>query len=182
MVTRRARGAAWLLAVLVTVLVTPAPADDRITPFLGEFAGTAVVPGGEELSPRDTRVRISAGEKGFRVAWTVLIHRGDGETRRRDFEAEFRPSPREGIYRSAMRRNLFGQAVPFDPLAGDPYVWARIEGDTLSVFALLITETGGYEMQVYDRTLVPEGLRLRYSRVRDGEILRTATGLLRRIG
>jgi hypothetical protein len=79
-----------------------------------------------------------------------------------------------------MRKDLFGQAVPLDPLEGDPYVWARIDGDTLSVHALLITETGGYELQAYNRTLIEGGLRLEYSRVRDGKVLRTVTGVLTR--
>ena len=28
-----------------------------------------------------------------------------------------------------MRADVFGNAVPLDPLAGDPYMWARLEGD-----------------------------------------------------
>jgi hypothetical protein len=33
-------------------------------------------------------------------------------------------------------------------------------------------------MQTYTRTRIPEGLSLEYSRVRDGENLRTVTGTL----
>jgi hypothetical protein len=36
-------------------------------------------------------------------------------------------------------------------------------------------------MQTYEYTLVPGGLNLRYSRVRDGEILRTVTGKLKKV-
>jgi hypothetical protein len=48
-------------------------------------------------------------------------------------------------------------------------------------YALFVTENGGYEMQTYEYTLVPGGLDLRYSRVRDGEVLRTVTGKLKKV-
>ncbi len=73
---------------------------------------------------------------------------------------------------------MFGNAVPLDPLKGDPYVWARVEGDTLTVFALHVLEDGGYEMQTYARKRIPEGIDLKYSRIRDGETLRTVEGTL----
>ncbi len=73
---------------------------------------------------------------------------------------------------------MFGNAVPLDPLKGDPYVWARVHEDSLTVYALHVLEDGGYEMQTYARTRIPEGLDLKYSRVRDGEILRTVNGIL----
>jgi len=36
-------------------------------------------------------------------------------------------------------------------------------------------------MQTYEYTLVPRGMDLRFSRVRDGEVLRTVTGKLKKI-
>jgi hypothetical protein len=36
-------------------------------------------------------------------------------------------------------------------------------------------------MQTYQYTLIPAGLDLRFSRVRDGEVLRTVTGKLKRV-
>ena len=44
--------------------------------------------------------------------------------------------------------------------------------------ALHVLEDGGYEMQTYARTRIPEGLALVYSRVRDGEVLRTVESTL----
>src|SRR5581483_11801608 len=73
------------------------------------------------------------------------------------------------------------ERVPLDPLRGDPYVWARIQGATLTVSALLITDDGGYEVHVYDRTLIAGGLLLEHSRVRDGAVLQTVTGTLKRV-
>jgi hypothetical protein len=60
-------------------------------------------------------------------------------------------------------------------------MWARLDGDKLWRYALFVTENGGYEMQTYQYTLMPAGLDLRFSRVRDGEVLRTVTGKLKRV-
>ena len=49
------------------------------------------------------------------------------------------------------------------------------------MYALHITESGGYEMQTYARTLVEDGLLLRFSRNRDGVQLREVTGSLKRL-
>jgi len=46
---------------------------------------------------------------------------------------------------------------------------------------LVITDEGGYEIQVYDRTLIAEGMSLRFSRVRDGKVLKQINGTLERV-
>jgi hypothetical protein len=81
-----------------------------------------------------------------------------------------------------MKVNVFGGNVALDPMQGDPYVWARIEGPTLTVYALHILDDGGYEMQVYDRTIAEGGLELRFSRIRNGTSLRDIRASLGRIG
>ena len=65
-------------------------------------------------------------------------------------------------------------------MQGDPYVWARIVGDTLTIYALVVLEEGGYQMQVYDRTLSEAGLELEFSRIRNGERLRNIATTLKR--
>jgi len=101
---------------------------------------------------------------------------------RRSLEVEFRPSGRRGIYASAMRTDKFGSPVPLDPLAGEPYVWARVRGDTLTVYSVFVTDDGGYEMQSYDRTLVNAGMELAFTRVADGRPAETITAKLTRVG
>jgi hypothetical protein len=149
-------------------------------PFLGEYVGDAISDNAEEISKRDISVTIEASEGGFSVRWTAVIRRASGRLKRSDLKINFQPTGRGNLYRSAMRTNMFGQAAPLDPMQGDPYVWARISGRTLSVYALIITDEGGYEMQGHERTLTDEGMLLEYERVRDGEILRNVTGKLRR--
>ena len=148
--------------------------------FYGSYVGEAVSETGEELDKRDISTEISPEGKGFKVKWTAVIKRGKDKPRREERVVTFHPVNRPDIFSSGMRMDQFGNPVPLDPLNGDPYIWARIDGNKLWMYALFVTDSGGYEMQTYERTLVPGGMELRYSRVRDGEILRTVTGKLKK--
>jgi len=153
--------------------------DAPIEAFFGRYSGQAISSMDEGLSKRDLSVEIKdAGYGGFILDWITITRDEAGDRKRKSYSITFRPAQRNGIFGSAMRRDKFGNAVPLDPLTGDPYVWARIQGKTLTVHALHITQDGGYEMQVYDRTLVPGGMELRFSRIRDGKQLKLLTGTL----
>ena len=80
-----------------------------------------------------------------------------------------------------MRTNVFGAAVPLDPLKGDPYVWAAIRGKSLFVYGLIVTDDGGYELQVYQRTLTPSGLTVRFQRIHNGKEHKDITGEVKRV-
>jgi len=123
-------------------------------------------------------VKISPHPDGFTVEWTSVTKMTNGKLKRKAYAINFLPTRRKNIFRSGERKDMFGNAVPLDPLKGDPFVWARLYEDTLTVFALHVLEDGGYEMQTYARTRIPEGLALVYSRVRDGEVLRTVESTL----
>ena len=163
----------------------PTGAVDRpLEDFFGQYAGQTISEAGAGLAERDLNVTIRPWKKGkgFTLEWTTVIRSAD-ETRRQSHSINFQPSARPGIYGAAMRSDMFGGQGALDPLKGDPYVWARIDEDTLTVHSLLITEEGGYEMQVFDRTLMPEGgMRLTFSRLRDGQPLKVIHGTLQRIG
>jgi hypothetical protein len=155
-------------------------ADPEITRFIGEYVGRSIQAPNEPLSRRDLSIKISGrGENGFTLEWTTLILDGSG-SRRQSYSIDFSPSGRPGIFSSAMHRDTFGQSEPLDPLKGEPYVWAAISGPTLTVHALLITQDGGYEMQVYRRTLTADGMALTFSRNRNGRELKTVYGVLGR--
>ena len=173
-----------LLAIslcLVAPAVMAARALADIEPFYGEYQGEAISETGGEVRKRDLQVEISPRGEGFAVKWISVSRRADGTIRRKEQEIEFLPTAREDIYRSAMRKDLFGNRVPMDPIKGDPYVWARTEERTLIVYMLLVLEDGGYELHTYRRSLIPEGLHLEFSRIRDGKVFRTVTGTLRRV-
>jgi hypothetical protein len=161
--------------------VSHARADaSAITPFIGEYVGRSLQAPNEPLSPRDLSIKISAhGERGFTLEWTTLIHDGGGE-KHQSYSIDFTPSERQGVFSSAMHRDTFGHSEPLDPLKGEPYVWAAISGQTLTVHAMMITDDGGYEMQVYSRTLTASGMSLKFSRNRNGQELKTVYGVLAR--
>jgi hypothetical protein len=179
MTTRRAVLVGSLLLALPG-LPGPARAQTDLRRFFGTYAGEAIVEGSADLEKRDINAEISAQGKGFSVKWMMVIRKKTGPPRKVEYTIGFQPTKRAGLYSSAMRTDVFGNAVPLDPMNGDPYLWARIEGNTLWMYALLVTEEGGYEMQTYERTLTADGMNLRYSRIRDGEVLRTVTGKLKR--
>jgi hypothetical protein len=180
---RRGRQPAIVLGLLVSVLLAAAAAeaqDAAIQRFFGTYAGEAISESGDELDKRDINAEITPQGKGFKIRFTVVVKRGSDKPKRDEYTITFLPSKRANIYSSAMRTDVFGNSVPKDPLVGDPYMWARLDGNKLWRYALFVTESGGYEMQTYEYVLTPTGLDLRYSRVRDGEVLRTVTGKLKK--
>ncbi len=178
-----ARSACFSLLCLLVLAAGPARAGDAaVKDFFGRYVGEAISTMEEGLSKRDLSVEIrDAGNDAFTVDWTTITREEDGSRKRKSYSITFRPTKRDGIFASAMRADKFGNAVPLDPMTGQPYVRARIHGKTLTIHALHITPEGGYEMQVYDRTLIPEGLDLRFSRFRDGRQLKLITGTLIRL-
>ncbi len=170
----------WLAALLL-VLPSVSLGTERYDKFMGEYVGEGISVTEPSMRKRDLKVTISPTEDGFQVAWVSVTRSANGKIKRSAYAINFKPSKKEHVYSAAMRTDMFGNQVPLDPMRGDPYVWARIDGDTLFVYQMLINEKGGYEMQVYERTFTSTGLDLKYSRVRDGEVLRTITGKLKRI-
>lgn len=172
----------WIRTIVVCVAIALAAAGEAATPeiepFFGDYEGEAISGNSGALLKRDLRVKISGIKNGFTINWISVTKRADGTLKRKEYSIDFHPTRRKGIFRSGQRKDMFGNHVPMDPMEGDPYVWARLHEDTLTVYALHVLEDGGYEMQSYVRKRIPEGLSLQYSRVRDGEVLRTLNGTL----
>jgi len=158
-----------LALLLCTAFATLQVRAADIAPFVGDYVGSAnlVEKDGTE-TPRDMSVSIKQLKNGFNVSWTTTTYRGDGRVKEQKFSVDFLPSERSDVFSAAMKRNVFGHEVPLDPMQGEPFVWGRIEGDTMTVFSLFIGETGDYELQQYDRTLAEGGLDLSFSRFRNG--------------
>ncbi|MFS4583124.1 hypothetical protein [Phaeobacter sp. C3_T13_0] len=164
-------GIAALMLMVALGLTGPAMAAD-VRPFFGDYEGSLVVPnpdGTEEH--RDATVEIgpiSDSEDSFFVQWTTTSLKKDGRRKTKSYNVEFQATERSDIFAAAMKRNVFGHTVQLDPMKGEPYVWGRIVGDTLTVFSMFIGPNGDYEMQQYDRTLAEGGLDLVYSSHRNG--------------
>ncbi|WP_281972138.1 hypothetical protein [Ruegeria faecimaris] len=151
-----------------SLAVNPLHAAD-IEPFVGSYVGSAnVVDANGTETPRDMSVSIQELKNGFNVSWKTTTYKLNGRVKEQAFSIDFQTSDRSDIFSAAMKRNVFGHEVPLDPMQGEPFVWGRIEGQTLTVFSLFIAENGGYELQQYDRTLAEGGLNLSFSRFRNG--------------
>jgi len=156
----------------------PALAQTGIDAFYGEYAGKVTTDG---KITRELKLSIQPSKKkGFEIHWsTTTFDTAKGKTK--SYSVSFVPTARDSIYSSAMRRDLFGKLTPMDPLKGDPFVWSKIEGDSLIVYSLLINDNGGYEMQDYIRTLTKTGLKLNFSRILNGQPQKVITGEYTRV-
>ena len=166
--------------ILADAAARPAVAEP-LRSFYGVYEGKSISVSDAEFSKRDLAIEIVPRGNGFNLTWTTITYAGDKAAARKTYSIDFVPTHKKGIYASAMRTDMFGHRVPLNPLEGDIFVWATLRGKTLSVYALMITPEGGYEMQTYHRTLTPDGLHLDFTRLRDGLPLRSITGTLARV-
>ena len=152
------------------LLMMPLQAMADVSRFVGAYSGSVdIVKADGDVDPRDMSVEIREMRKGFTLRWTSTTEKDDGRRKTKTYEIEFLPSGREGVFSAAMERNVFGHSVPLNPMEGEPFVWGRITGSTLTVFSLFIHPNGDYEMQQYDRTLADGGLDLVYVSRLNGE-------------
>lgn len=159
-----------VLSVPILIVALAAAATAQIEPFVGSYSGSAeVVRSDGSKQKRDLSVVISQNDDGFVVQWTTKTFWPDGRENEKSYDIQFVPSPREGLFAAAQKKNLFGKSVQLDPMKGEPYVWGQISGDTLTVYALFVDPVGGYVMHQYDRTLAEGGLALEFNSVANGD-------------
>ena len=60
-------------------------------------------------------------------------------------------------------------------------MWARVSDSILTVYAMLITNNGAHDMQIYKRTLTTDGLILEFHHSRNEATLGTVKGVLKRV-
>jgi hypothetical protein len=172
-----------MCSVLIGIAFTGASASAAEAPvaqFLGHFVGQTLIETDRDISLRDLDVKVVEKDKGFSVEWTTITHGADQRRKQTFSTVQFRPTERSGIYRSANRRDRFGKALPTDPVGGEPYMWARISGHTLTVYVMQIVEGGGYDIQTYARTVQSDGMELLFTRTGDGRPLREIRAKLRK--
>lgn len=140
-----------------------------------------------EATAEDLSVRIAPDGDGFRMRWTALSHEMSGSPlARQAVEARFEPTDRPGVFafdpeRSSMLLRLFGDPSTSNPLEGEPLLWARLDGETLSVYGLAINPEGGFDLYQHVRTLTGEGMTARHTHRTEREVL-SLEGLLLRAG
>jgi len=173
-----------MLCVLLQVAVflpVKSYAGSDFEAFYGHFVGSSASDGSTQIQKRDIDVMIKPYKRGFNITWSTISHRAGKQPKKSAFSINFRLSGRQNVFGSAMGKDKFGNEIPLDPLKGNPYVWAIIDGKTMTVNSLLVFEDGGYEIQTYERTLIDGGMSLEFSRVRNGDVLKKIKGDLRRV-
>ena len=178
MMTARILTRFFIGASLLLLAFSAARAQDLAqTAFYGTFQGSGFAENNDSIyfgtTVRDLDVIIAPSGSGFSVTWTTII-RGGGDpskpnVRRKTQTATFSPTENTGVFRGTPSG---------DPLTGNSYIWARIEANTMTVFIMNIGKTGEYNMQSYARTLSGYGMELVFTRIRDGEPVRTARAKL----
>ena len=168
----------WAIFLLLSIPTLTLASDPER--FYGHYTGETVDTSSGKEVKRNLDVTIKKAKKGFNVSWETTTIKSDGRTKTKSYSINFIPSDRDSIYSSAMKTNLFGGQEALDPLKGDPYVWARIHNDTLTLHALVITDDGGFEMQTYNRTLVEGGMQLKFDRISDGHEVKHIEVFLKR--
>ncbi len=172
----RALIALGLLATL-TLADGAAARDISIKAFYGKWGGSAVSNNRDSLyfgvTVRDMDVTVREAAGGFRIDWTTVMRRG-GTPRR----------PK--IRRKTTSLTFVGRGRPGQYLATDldkgeggmRHSWARIAGNTLTIYIFDVDARGLYELSSYARTLSGSGMDLAFKLIKDGEPVRVVKGKL----
>jgi hypothetical protein len=168
-----------VVAAMVMVLAGAAAAE-TIKDFEGHYVGMGITrvkqpTGSVAARDRDLDVVIIAGKDGgFSLSWkTVYLYRWTkSEKSKKHFSSlTFVPTDTKNVWR-AKRSG--------DPLKGRAMIWARLEGKVLSVYVVAADPEGGLATAIYERTLTPTGMQLRFVSQRDGKQVRSVNAVLRR--
>jgi hypothetical protein len=157
-------------------------ANVGIDRFFGIYEGVSnSVPDGE-TAKRNLHVTIQPYKDGFSINAQSEVHAAGQRAQTAKLSVDFRRTTRNNIYMSAMRLDLFGNPVSLDPLEGGPYIWARLSGDTLTVYILKITDAGAQDLRIYKHTVTAQGMDVEETRFRDSEPLHRIDASLKKVG
>lgn len=198
------------LVLGLSVLLFAGPgyaADAPVDAFFGVFQGETTFLTATGAKKRGISVSFSPvseampGIDGVEVSWTTLSKRADGTFNSKTHEAVFVPADEAETIFVATKSSGSAEDIskleegqddkkdgdkaaasrsPIDPRGTAPYLWGRIKDNTFSIYVVVVAEDGGYEVQVYNRTLTKEGMTLVYSRNRAGEHLKLLEAFLKR--
>jgi hypothetical protein len=153
--------------------------DISINAFNGVWRGSALSESNISVhfrvTARDLDVEIRPfGAGGFTVRWaTILRQKGDPNA-----PVEILKEAQVAFNPDKTREKVWVAATQGDPVAGEAFYWARLGGQTLTIYSLGIAEDGTSELQIYRRSLTGLGMQLDFSRTVDGEAVRSARGKL----
>ena len=164
-----------LMALLILAPVASARAEAALQDFYGKYKGYGFAQddsGPFINTPRDFELTIAPlAPDGFEITWSTVKRKGSS---RNNLEAEmsrssasFLPAGKPGLYHAG------GNA---DPLAGGALMWARLAGDLLYVYRMVVDADGVPELHVYRRMWTDKGLELFFTAARDGIVVRSVRG------
>lgn len=169
-----------LAAALGAIFMAPLQATAKnlpISAFYGTFSGGGIAHNADSeyfaMTTRDFDVVIKPEGGGVRINWTSVIRRGGDP-----LNPKVRRRSSSKLLRATGVANVFHGSKSGNPLKGEELCWARIDGNTLTVFLMTVSKEGIYELQQYDRTLSGVGMRLLFRSWRDGDRLRSVSGRL----
>ena len=169
-----------LLCWIAILLPVTAANAEEFDIFIGQYEGQYVHPDGDKKKNRDLSVKIQKVKDGLNISWATTTFK-NSKPKRKIYSIDFLATERDHVYFAAQKKNVFGGREPLDPMKGEPYAWARIEGRSITVFVLTIAEDGGYEIQTYDRNLITDNtLEVRFTRIRNGEVIAAIEAVLAR--
>ena len=163
---------------LVVGFAAEARAQDTlpVDAFVGQWQGMGVASGESghyiDESVRDLDVTIRGDNDRFTVDWTTVLRKGPvgaREVERKETSVTFEPSPRPSVFRATAGGDIYGS---------DGLTWARIDRQTLVIYRLVLNDDGAMELSRYSRTLLGGGMELEFTRLRDGEPVRSVEGQL----
>jgi hypothetical protein len=151
------------------------PERHPIEPFVGLYAGTGVseLIGGKQskVTQRDFDVEVVKEGDNFKVLWSSIDFRiNDGQTNPK-------AQGQSVLFQPTVNGKLF-KGPEADLMQGQTQYWAGIDGNNLTVYSVTISESGGYILNAWTRTLQGKNMLLAFRSTVDGTIRRTATGQL----
>ncbi len=170
----------WAMSLAAVFLALAAPgrlqaADLPVSAFFGTYSGGGVAENQDSIyfaiTARDMDVIIRPEGSGFKVTWTSVIRRGGDPS-----NPKIKRKSTTRIFTSTKRPGIFRATDSADPISGEEMSWARIRGQSLVIYQMVIGDDGAYQLQRYVRTLSGLGMQLTFTRLKDGERVRTVKG------
>lgn len=146
--------------------------------FAGQWRGVAVERSdGLDIAAQDLSLSLKPADGGFELRWSA-----PGGVMERAHFVETSDQP--GVFAARVSKGgLLGfmSSGVVNPLAGDPLTWARLDGETLVFYKLVVNNQGGFTLDRYETTLQDDMLRLRVTRRAHGETERSLVARLDRV-
>jgi hypothetical protein len=171
------------LAVAAAPTSPPRAEPQGMKEMLGVFVGRAQEENPADGSPeqRDIDMEITPyQDDGLKVRWTnvtLVDGRRDlpGVKRRHD-EIVLAPAPDRSFFLAGVGYDPFKDRDEPNPIQGDPLRWSAVADQSLAIYSFMILEDGRYELQVSRRDPLPDGVKLDFERIVDGQVARRLTG------